>query len=355
MENYFEVLEWKSVSKEQDLLVRKLFGDISSSKETVDGATIRMCERNENGLLSHNVSKGKKRKAVRKDECQFNNGTKQEEKNKLGEEDFQDDTSSLNINSKPSESTFEYESNSPEEEAKGKKRKQQRKKKRKKLIDQERTDESKYLRSLKSLEDVETGNGNIGRKPRQETERKKKRKELIDRERSSESKLRHKLKKLKEPEAGNGNIRRDPRQENEHVNPVEDRVIIENNSFRHWEKPRHTEGVDTSSRTKPNLQEKMKKSLESSRFRWINEQLYTTTGNEALKMFSKDRNLFDIYHRGFTNQVKLWPVNPVNIIIDWLKKRYSIRRENVCYVQAPLQQEKFHNSQPTLFSFIGIL
>ena len=74
-------------------------------------------------------------------------------------------------------------------------------------------------------------------------------------------------------------------------------------------------------RSKSSLQEKMTKQLESSRFRWINEQLYTTTGDEAVAMFSNEPNLFDIYHRGFTNQVKRWPINPVNKIIEWLKKR----------------------------------
>ncbi|KAK2563600.1 Ribosomal RNA-processing protein 8 [Acropora cervicornis] len=69
------------------------------------------------------------------------------------------------------------------------------------------------------------------------------------------------------------------------------------------------------------LHEKMTKQLESSRFRWINEQLYTTTGEEALALFAKDPNLFDTYHRGFTNQVKQWPVNPVDKIIKWLRKR----------------------------------
>ncbi|KAL9973832.1 hypothetical protein ACROYT_G020337 [Oculina patagonica] len=76
-----------------------------------------------------------------------------------------------------------------------------------------------------------------------------------------------------------------------------------------------------TSQSKSSLHEKMTKQLESSRFRWINEQLYTTTGDEAVAMFSKDPHLFDIYHRGFTNQVKLWPVNPVDKIIEWLKKR----------------------------------
>ena len=69
----------------------------------------------------------------------------------------------------------------------------------------------------------------------------------------------------------------------------------------------------------------MTKQLESSRFRWINEQLYTTTGKEAAEMFSEDPNLFDIYHKGFNNQVRLWPVNPVDKIIEWLKKRYWIQ------------------------------
>ena len=75
------------------------------------------------------------------------------------------------------------------------------------------------------------------------------------------------------------------------------------------------------SQSKLSLHEKMTKQLESSRFRWINEQLYTTTGDEAVEIFSEDPSLFDIYHRGFTNQVKLWPVNPVDEIIKWLKKR----------------------------------
>lgn len=74
---------------------------------------------------------------------------------------------------------------------------------------------------------------------------------------------------------------------------------------------------------KSSLCEKVTKQLESSRFRWISEQLYTTTGDEAVTMFSKDPSLFDTYHRGFTNQVKLWPVNPVDKIIEWLRKRPS--------------------------------
>ncbi|XP_032239015.1 ribosomal RNA-processing protein 8 isoform X2 [Nematostella vectensis] len=72
---------------------------------------------------------------------------------------------------------------------------------------------------------------------------------------------------------------------------------------------------------KASLGEKMKSKLESSRFRWINEQLYTTSGDHALTMFSAEPALFDVYHRGFRTQVEHWPVNPVNVIIQWLLER----------------------------------
>jgi len=39
--------------------------------------------------------------------------------------------------------------------------------------------------------------------------------------------------------------------------------------------------------------EKTKKKLSESKFRWINEQLYTTTGSKALEMFQENPQLFD--------------------------------------------------------------
>ncbi len=52
------------------------------------------------------------------------------------------------------------------------------------------------------------------------------------------------------------------------------------------------------------LKDKLKKKIMSSgaRFRWINEQLYTRMGYEALNMFEQDRTLFDVYHKGFSAQ-----------------------------------------------------
>lgn len=64
----------------------------------------------------------------------------------------------------------------------------------------------------------------------------------------------------------------------------------------------------------------MKEKLKSGQFRWLNEQLYTTDSNEAMKLFSEEPELFQAYHEGFRNQVQDWPVNPVDIYIRYLKK-----------------------------------
>lgn len=62
--------------------------------------------------------------------------------------------------------------------------------------------------------------------------------------------------------------------------------------------------------------------LESAQFRWINEQLYTTTGKNALKMFKEEPESFEAYHTGFRNQVSKWPINPLNVIIEKLQSTF---------------------------------
>ncbi|KAI8337348.1 methyltransferase-domain-containing protein [Choanephora cucurbitarum] len=81
-----------------------------------------------------------------------------------------------------------------------------------------------------------------------------------------------------------------------------------------------------SAQTKPDidegltpLQRKMKEKLSGARFRWLNEQLYTTPGNKSFSLFQEKPELFDEYHEGFRHQVESWPVNPVDIIIEQLK------------------------------------
>ena len=69
------------------------------------------------------------------------------------------------------------------------------------------------------------------------------------------------------------------------------------------------------------LQNKVK----GSKFRWINEQLYTQSGEDSLRMIKEDESLFDVYHQGFREQVTRWPLVPVDVFISILKYLSSNR------------------------------
>lgn len=60
--------------------------------------------------------------------------------------------------------------------------------------------------------------------------------------------------------------------------------------------------------------------LKASRFRFINEQLYTQSGDEAIKVFNEDDSAFSTYHEGYRMQVEQWPINPLDRIIKSIKK-----------------------------------
>lgn len=76
------------------------------------------------------------------------------------------------------------------------------------------------------------------------------------------------------------------------------------------------------------LQQKMMAKLSGSRFRWINEQLYTITSKDALQLIKDQPELFDEYHQGFRSQVQSWPENPVNVFVDQIKTRASSKPVN---------------------------
>lgn len=76
------------------------------------------------------------------------------------------------------------------------------------------------------------------------------------------------------------------------------------------------------------LQQKMMAKLSGSRFRWINEQLYTITSKDALLLIKEQPELFDEYHQGFRSQVQSWPENPVDVFVDQIKTRASARPVN---------------------------
>eukprot|EP00899_Mesostigma_viride_P015766 jgi/Mesvir1/24190/Mv10905-RA.1 len=67
--------------------------------------------------------------------------------------------------------------------------------------------------------------------------------------------------------------------------------------------------------------EQMKARLTGGRFRWINEVLYTHTGDEALAMMLSDASTFDAYHTGYQRQMDSWPVLPVDEVARWLRER----------------------------------
>lgn len=69
------------------------------------------------------------------------------------------------------------------------------------------------------------------------------------------------------------------------------------------------------------LLQKSRERLNAARFRYLNEQLYTSTGKEAFQLFKKDREAFDVYHEGFQSQVEKWPTNPLDVIISHIRDR----------------------------------
>ncbi|KAK9471242.1 methyltransferase-domain-containing protein [Dipodascopsis tothii] len=63
------------------------------------------------------------------------------------------------------------------------------------------------------------------------------------------------------------------------------------------------------------LQEKMQAKLSGSRFRWINEKLYTISSADAVDLIKQHPEMYAEYHSGFRSQVQSWPENPVNLYI----------------------------------------
>ena len=87
------------------------------------------------------------------------------------------------------------------------------------------------------------------------------------------------------------------------------------------EKAEKTQAVAAPARKLTPLQQKMMAKLAGSRFRWINEQLYTITSEDALALIKEQPELFDEYHEGFRSQVQSWPENPVDVFVDQIKLR----------------------------------
>ncbi|KAL4987228.1 methyltransferase-domain-containing protein [Aspergillus falconensis] len=81
----------------------------------------------------------------------------------------------------------------------------------------------------------------------------------------------------------------------------------------------------TTTATLTPLQQAMRQKLISSRFRHLNETLYTNPSTKALELFTTNPELFEEYHAGFSRQVKeSWPSNPVDGYINAIRTRGAI-------------------------------
>jgi ribosomal RNA-processing protein 8 len=74
------------------------------------------------------------------------------------------------------------------------------------------------------------------------------------------------------------------------------------------------------------LQASMRQKLISARFRHLNETLYTRPSEEAFSLFQESPEMFDEYHEGFRQQVKVWPENPVSSFLKDVRTREVSRR-----------------------------
>ncbi|KJE04427.1 ribosomal RNA-processing protein 8 [Cryptococcus gattii NT-10] len=66
------------------------------------------------------------------------------------------------------------------------------------------------------------------------------------------------------------------------------------------------------------MQKNMQSKLEGARFRWINEQLYSTPSTEALAMMRKDPKIFADYHQTHRLLTSAWPSPPLPHLINLL-------------------------------------
>lgn len=66
--------------------------------------------------------------------------------------------------------------------------------------------------------------------------------------------------------------------------------------------------------------DQLRESLKGSRFRFLNEQMYKQSGKESMEIFKEDETAFTAYHEGYRHQVLQWPMNPLDRIINNMKR-----------------------------------
>lgn len=90
-----------------------------------------------------------------------------------------------------------------------------------------------------------------------------------------------------------------------------------------------SDGITPEKKSKPKMKvpessssfgAKLRESLKGSRFRFINEQMYTQSGKESFDIFKEDPTAFEAYHEGYRHQIAKWPLNPLDRIINGIKR-----------------------------------
>ncbi|EMD88104.1 hypothetical protein COCC4DRAFT_202330 [Bipolaris maydis ATCC 48331] len=76
------------------------------------------------------------------------------------------------------------------------------------------------------------------------------------------------------------------------------------------------------------LQRSMRSKLASARFRHLNEALYTKPSADSASLFKEDPSMFEDYHRGFAQQVEVWPSNPVDSYVNSILVRAELRNKD---------------------------
>lgn len=88
------------------------------------------------------------------------------------------------------------------------------------------------------------------------------------------------------------------------------------------------------------LQNVMRKKLDGSNFRMLNESMYKTTGASSKQLIQENPELFNIYHAGYSEQVRRWPCNPLDDIIKYLSsQKPSLRVADLGCGEARLAKE----------------
>lgn len=200
-----------------------------------------------------------------------------------------------------------------------------REKKRKPSVDEDGFIEVKSKKKSKKNED-ENKNIDIEKKPKKE-ENEEKEDEDEDEEVSSKKKHKKEKKEKKEHTKEIKSITESTIKEKKHKNKKESESLESESGSAPAPAPTPAPSaqiIKPKPIQKPKLtplQQKMMEKLSGSRFRWINEQLYTTTSEQAVQIIKNQPEMFDEYHTGFRNQIKLWPENPVDVLVEQVRFR----------------------------------